>query len=439
MKISAYSVDKIKEKHLGDQKVFYFNLFSADQEKLTEGTKRWHGKESDLERILKEINSQNDKWAEINIIKGQRNLSGLHISDYSATQKNYALEEVNFDYCLFSKLELNFIPKNEQDIYKSFFFGSQFNFCNFNNCTFENIQFSRSVFNNTVFNHCTFKNVSFRPEFEKADIGQMLFLNCKFENIDFSRISLATSCFWGDCSFKEIVFSDITFPNKGLIGKNIIKILSKWDEELYKIIKNVKSTRYSGPNGTPEFEYYKKGEKKRPRIKYLSTLIAYQGLQQLYKFLFQNYEKEGNHQLSLDFNYWYSWLGDEIKNLRSGFHNNLRCLIARHILGYGVRVLRPLRAYLIVTLFISTGFLFSGLIYEEQLIKRDLAFALSETIPTMKDFLICLYTSITTATIGYGDIKPANWFSMVLVSLETILGILLITMFTVVFARRFFK
>jgi voltage-gated potassium channel Kch len=85
-------------------------------------------------------------------------------------------------------------------------------------------------------------------------------------------------------------------------------------------------------------------------------------------------------------------------------------------------------------------YLFSGIVVNGRLIARSLSFSIKEAVPTLSDWLSCLYFAvITSTTVGYGDIQPAGALSRLFSAILSVLGLLFFTMFTVTFARRFFR
>ena len=152
-------------------------------------------------------------------------------------------------------------------------------------------------------------------------------------------------------------------------------------------------------------------------------------------------EVNGFHKNYIDWQYLYNWTHGEARRLsNSSWWPRFRELISRYLIGYGAKPDRPMIAWLILNLVFSWLYLFSGIKYAENPIRREIGFDRTQVWNTLKDYCLCLYYSaITSTTVGYGDISPAPGVSMLICAVHAVLGLLLITMFTVIFARRFFK
>lgn len=130
---------------------------------------------------------------------------------------------------------------------------------------------------------------------------------------------------------------------------------------------------------------------------------------------------------------------------RRGRWNVLRIaewLFADFIFGYGERPFRVVRTAAIVIGLWALLFLFTGIkeIVGCEIVKIDrrLWFNPDQLLPTLGDFLRCLYFSaISFATLGYGDFQPLSWGSRTLAALEGLFGIVLMALFAVTIAKRF--
>jgi hypothetical protein len=224
-----------------------------------------------------------------------------------------------------------------------------------------------------------------------------------------------------------------------IIGKDIIKLISKTDKSTYGFRKTVKSTSYAG-KGLPTFNFYEKGEKRRKKLKYFYTSIIYTGLFSFYHEMAKSMEDNGEYHLSILFQYHSAVCKDEIRKEQKSSRERTKMAINRHILGYGYKYEKSLTFLLLLTGAASFIYLFSGIDYNGQEINRSLQPALGEFLPTLFDWLKCLYFSLkSTTNIGQGNLLPTSNISLILSFTQGILGFIAFTVFIVAFSRRFFK
>jgi hypothetical protein len=223
-----------------------------------------------------------------------------------------------------------------------------------------------------------------------------------------------------------------------MIGKEITMLCSKWD--IYSFEIRQKNKYIGGPLNKMEIVYFQEGQEEEKIIKYSSLNNCYSGLISLYKYLYLYEERDGDHIKYLYFNYLFRWLDDEYNLNKYGFSKMKQIFISRYLLGYGVKYENVLKGYFLMIILFAFFYLFNGIKNGDEIIKRTFTFVPSQFADTIYDFCRCIYYGfITGTTTGYGDILPINTLGMLLASTQALLGILLTTMFTVIFGRRFFK
>jgi len=439
MNIIAYSTEKFLKNAANRHKAFYFNYYTAENNNFEEATNKWADKKELLITISSEINDGNLTWQNQSFLNNEKNLSGVEFNKLHANKPLQALHFTNMEYSLFNACKINVISDSKDKFHDQppVFLGSKLNHSYFKNCVFQNVSFLTGEFQNIVFYNCTFEHVSFNKH-NDGIYKNIFFQNCIFTKVDVENLKLKSFCFWGNCSFEGLKFGLNTFPKKEIIGKNIIDLCKKWDEASFETRKQ---HRYMGGHYNKiEIETVSDENASERVIKYASTKNCYDGLIELYKYIFDYEDKFGEHGLSLKLNYYFKWLLDERDKLNNKKHIHRRIFLSRYILGYGIKAEKPFYAYLLMILIFSFLYVFTGLKIDNQSMHHYNLLDFFQSNQTLYDYGYALYFSVVTSTtIGFGDIRPDSGITMTLACIQGLLGIFLTTMFTVVFGRRFFK
>jgi uncharacterized protein YjbI with pentapeptide repeats len=439
MNITSYDTNKFLKNAENRHKAFYFHYYSANNNDFEKATEKWKNKNEELKVISSEIMNESLTWQNRTFLNNEKNLSGTEFSKLHTNKPMQTLYYSNLEYCMFNACKIS-VPDSKDKIHQDqppVFLGSKLNHSYFKNCVFQNVSLMTCEFKNVVFYNCVFDNVLFNKHHDGV-FKNIFFQNCDFHKVDMENIELESCCFWGECTFEGLKFSMETFPKKSIIGKNILAICKKWDEESFNIRKQ---HLYVGDcYNKIEIETVDEENTIEKIFKYASVKNCYNGLIELYKYVFDYEDKFGEHGLSLKFNYFHKWLIDERDKLLNKKNIKRRIFITRTILGYGIKAEKPFFAYLFMILIFSFLYLFTGLKIDNQSIYHNSLLDFVQSNQTIYDYGYALYFSVVTSTtIGFGDIRPASGMTMVLACLQGLLGIFLTTMFTVVFGRRFFK
>lgn len=437
MSISYYNLSKQLKNAEDRHRAFFYHYFTSEKEKFEAAVERWKGKNHELKEALEAILENDFNWYQNELFNNEKNLSG---SEFKEVEINKTLEAFSFTELNFTSFEsCNFIGEYADSPNSSVtvFLECKLNHVIFKNCNFENISFLGGVFRNIVFYNCTFKNVGFN-RLKDGNYKNLFFQNCNFESVDLSKLEMISCCFWGDCIFDKLLLSDESFPDKKVVGAEILYMCKQWDIETFEQRKQNKYI--GGAYNKLEIVYFKEGEEEQKIIKYSSLNNCYQGLRTLYKYLYVFEDKFGDHIRYLNYSYLYKWIEDQMGINFFGLLRYKNIFISRYILGYGVKFLRPLITFISMDLVFATCYLFSGVNTPIGPIKRPFSFNAEEFIGTLWDYFRCIYYGIITSTsTGYGEITPANGTSMIFAGLHAVLGVLMLTMFTVIFGRRYFK
>jgi len=439
MNLCVYDTGKFLKNANNRHKAFYYHFYTAKKEIFEKEVNKWENLDNELKIITDEISKANFNWQTHELLKNDKNLSGLEINKFHSDLPLQTLYYTNLEYCNFNscKIVISSDIKDRTHDQPPVFLGSKLNHSYFKNCFFNNVSFMAGEFKNIVFYNCTFNDVAFNTH-NDGIYENIFFQNCDFVKVDLENLDVRSFCFWGACTFEDIKFSFRTFPRKHIIGKDIIHTCKKWDEETFEIRKQ--HQYIGGCFNKIEIESSNGGKTAQKVIKHASVKNIYEGLIELYKYIFNYEDKFGERSLSLQFNYFFKWLIDERDKLINRKNIRRKIFISRIILGYGIKAQKPLIAYLVMILLFSFIYLFTGLRIDNYAIFHNFNFDVLHFNDIIKNYGLALYFSVVTSTtIGYGDIRPDSGLTMALACIQGLLGIFLTTMFTVVFARRFFN
>lgn len=427
-------LDVNKDRH----NAFFYNYYTSDIADFTAAADKWKDKKKILQEIADEIAEENLKWQDKEFLNKERDLSGTQFKRAQFNKRLYSLDHTKLDYCYFDFCKfLMPIPDKDGGMYDTLFWNCSLKNVFFKNCKFENAAFSGGLFENIVFYDCKFNGVIFNKN-RDGDYNHLFFQNCTFENVDFSPVEMETFCFWGDCEFKKIKYENDNIPKNTIIGSDIIQLCWQWDLESYNERKH--NLYVGGPYSKLEIAPAGRSDKTIIVKKFSSVINCYDGLIKFYKHLASNEDAFGEHLFFLKYSYLQQTIKDEKVRVQAKFLGKYKGFFSRYVLGYGCKAGRPLIAFWLMVFVFSFFYLFNGINTAANTIDRTFTYEPSEFLSTIDDWGTCVYYSTVTATtIGYGDIHPANGVTRFLVCMQGFLGILMMTMFTVIFGRRFFK
>ncbi len=159
-----------------------------------------------------------------------------------------------------------------------------------------------------------------------------------------------------------------------------------------------------------------------------------------YKNVYKSYKNiasqfESNRILNISGEYHYLYKCSECKTL-DGF-SKFKSRLFWIVCGYGERPTYALITSLEIILIFAIIYLFTGISIGGRLINYRLSwFSILEKKIILVDFLESLYFSLVTfTTVGYGDIIPTGT-SIILSSIEMILGVTMVGIWTATLARK---
>ncbi len=261
---------------------------------------------------------------------------------------------------------------------------------------FKDVTFKSNVeFTNAVINYGYFKNVRFEGQaiFEKSDLNNIDMKNCKFNK----GVYFQNGKFNGNTVLENCTFKDKAWFYNANFGKDL-KILdiefnseAKFEGSEFKEIIEIDKTHFNKPE---DGEY-------------------------LYRNAISTWE-EKNDRAKADL--YFVKMMREKRRQKGKFKSILEWMLVDITTEYGTSWLNILFSWAIIIL--GSAFIygvFNGLDSE------------------INCWQSLYFSIITFATLGYGDISPANDFTRIVASIESLLGAILISAFVVVFTRTYMR
>jgi len=171
----------------------------------------------------------------------------------------------------------------------------------------------------------------------------------------------------------------------------------------------------------------------------------------IYRRLKQSYQKFGD--ISTAGKFYYQEMECKRKQLK-GIEKHFWYFFYKMLCGYGEKPFNVIWASLFLIFVSAFLYLFGGIEfvgnnvlkvppnvidYNLNLNSFGLQWVMSNIDSVLKDFLLCVYTSVITfTTLGYGDVHPIG-FSRIVASVEAGFGIIMTALFIFVFTRRMLR
>lgn len=370
--------------------------------------------------------------------KSQTKIKKKKIIIKNATEKIEIEKEIidfedidNLKFHTFYNVGFGLFDMTSEFIYKNFL-NIKFEYIIFKNCTFKNLKFENCIFIGCQFLNCEFNDIKFKHinffDFDFDDItyfSSSNFQNCVFENVNLRKsifeqnkiqntkfiLCNLNKCIYNEIEIESIYFSDCNLKSFAVINSSVKKL--EFDDEF--ITKLNEKTFF---------------DKFIPKIK---TKQYYINIYKTYKSIATQFESNRILNISGEYHYLYKYY--ESKTLE-GF-SKLKSKIFWLTCGYGERPTYALITSLEIVLIFAIIYMFTGLSIGERLINYNLSFFLVlEKKLIFVDFLEALYFSLVTfTTVGYGDIIPVG-VSVILSSIEMILGVTMVGIWTATLARK---
>lgn len=318
----------------------------------------------------------------------------------------------------------------------------------YNNCEFRNIDFKSNSFSNVIFINCKFINCRFIGG--KINLRNFLEFNkCILENI------LINNCDFSSLYIRECSLCKVDFKNSFMKGCNFIK--NSYDEVRFIDDCNLMDCIIKDMEGAMDIKFI--NEKSYTKLNYGSYIgkFNYKNIKKNHSFI--NRKEHCNcickaNYLNISFSYMD--FGEQyLRNNVSGrygrcfyqsklaFHRTLRgrkkfySYAANIVCGYGEIPYRSFMLSLIIILVFALLYMITGINCANGIIGfRGLEDNFS-IMMLIKNIIYCIHFSLVTfSTVGYGDLLPYNMTGVILTSIEILLGIIMIGIWTSTLVRK---
>ena len=352
--------------------------------------------------IFKKDQDDNESLKDVKVKKKK-----IIMKDQSNGQANIEKEVIDFEdvenlkFETFYNVGFGLFEMTSEIIYKTVY-NIKFEYVIFKNCIFKNIQFENCIFLGCEFLDCTFLNTKFKED---------EFFNFNLESIAYFSNSSFHNCIFDKDEIESIYFSDCNLKSFSMINSKVYKL--EFDDEF--VTKLNENTFFD------KFIYRDKNKE------------YYASISKTYKNIASQFES--NRILNISGEYHYLYKCSQSKTLE-GF-SKFKSKIFWLTCGYGERPTYALITSLEIVLIFAIIYMFTGISIGDRLINYNLtSFSILEKKLILVDFLESLYFSLVTfTTVGYGDIIPIGT-SIILSSIEMILGVTLVGIWTATLARK---
>lgn len=351
---------------------------------------------------------------------------------------------VDYDKIIkFNYKNLNFNGNTQQDYIDIKLEDVRYSDCEFRNISFKNNSFSNAIFISCKFINCKFirGRISLRNflEFNKCILENLYIDNC-----DFSSLYI-----------KECSLYKVDFKNSFMKGCNFIK--NSYDEVRFIDDCNLMDCIIKEMEGTMDIKFI--NEKSYTKLNYGSYIgkFNYKDMKKnngcINKKEYCNCICKANY-LNISFSYM-DFGGQYLRNNVSGrygrcfyqsklaFHRTLKgrkkfySYVANIVCGYGEKPYRSFMLSLIIILIFALLYMITGISCASGIIGfRGLIDNFSVEM-LLKNVIYCIHFSLVTfSTVGYGDLLPYNMSGIILTSIEIIMGIIMIGIWTSTLVRK---
>lgn len=346
--------------------------------------------------------------------------------EYIQFENETKIKFQTFYNCAFGLFDMTSytIHKNIQNI--------QFEYIIFKDCIFKNINFEECIFIGCDFIGCKFFNVKFKKSkfFDFKSKGTVYFYSSNFENCIFERVNM-----------KRNIFQLVKIKNTRFILSNLRNSIFDQNTIDSMYISDCDLKSFSMINTyAKKLEFDDDFLTKLNEDSFFDKFIInqndkeqYINLSRIYKDIASKFESNRILGISGEYHYLYKY---SQKNTLNSF-SKLKSQIFWSICGYGEKPIYCLITSFEIVLLFAIIYLFTGINVGGKQINYDLSifFMLNKKI-IIVDFLESLYFSLVTfTTVGYGDIIPTG-ISIVLSSIEMILGVTMVGIWTATLARK---
>lgn len=326
--------------------------------------------------------------------------------------------------------------KNE-DIDKIFFSNTKYVSCSFSHVVFDNISFCNVIFEDCTFEFCNFsycniKNKSlvqffssdiFKCSFNKCNLKDVFIKRSRFKYVSFKNTFLKGCNLIGNC------YSRVKFIDDCNLMDCIIRD-SSCRFDICFINKN-SYTKFNLNSYVGKFNYHHKYYCKND--KYYDDKKRYKDICNSYLYFGSQYLKSGLREKQ----------GECFYESKKAFYRTLKGMkkitnfLSYYVCGYGEKPYRTFGFSLIIIIFCAVLYMFTGLQGQDELILYRVNSPFKGIRILIRDFIYCFHFSLVTfSTVGYGDLVPYGIMSTIISSIEIILGVLMVGIWTSTLVRK---
>lgn len=371
---------------------------------------------------------------------------------YLYTNTTYALEQAEYMFYSFDTVDIGSpVALNEADYVVVE--GIRINYCDFQKCNIKNIIFRNCSFSGTNFSDIHFDHVIFDscifsvPVMESGRVGTDdiyyaptvfqtctfvgTFINCDIEHCLFEKVSFTLSKFekcslyasvLNMCALSSVDIKDCNMSGFGIINTDILEL--SFSDERKSIVDE---------NTFIDFKVRSKKEKDKTEIMtssgWKSNCFDDMCLNKAKSIKAISRIFEVNNLSDLSGEYFYQSKLVERKALHK--LPKLVSTVELASCGYGERPLFTMITIIVITFLLAVIYMFTGINADGLSIKYTIIGGHPVGfIEAITDYGQCLYFSIITGTIGYGNYDPVGMLSKIISSLQMVLGIGLFALWT---------
>jgi len=331
--------------------------------------------------------------------------------------------------------------------------GVRFNYCDFQNCNIKNTIFRRCsfsgssftdiYFDHVVFDSCMFsvpviedgkieandiyhaptifKTCTFVGRFSDCDIDHSLFEKVCFTLTNFVRNSLQNSIF-DMCPLHSVDIKDCNFCDFNILNEDIIDITFS-DERKSTVNENT-------------FIDYKVRTKRKPNDTEIITESGWK-ISNYDDMCLKKSKSLKAISMAFDMNNLRNFSGEYFYRSKlveyKALHKSSKLIPTLGLIscGYGERPSFTIITITATTILFGLVYMFTGINANGITIDYTLTGGYPVSIvKAISDYAQCLYFSIITGTIGYGNYDPIGLFSKIISSIHMVLGIGLFALWT---------
>ncbi|WP_027399500.1 ion channel [Anaerovorax odorimutans] len=326
----------------------------------------------------------------------------------------------------------------------------------FNNILFESFKLEQICFHNCSFRNCSFKNIRFKKDFVGFAPNYIQgFSSCDFFNVNFENCDINNTFF----SIGNL--NHIHFINTNLCNSLFHRI--SFNKVVFSGISTLNNTSFYFPSKSFDVSFIGAVEQFHVDAKCVVTAFSYDDktnitLEEWFKYKIWKSVKHKEVANTL-FTFEQIWTANHIREEHNNYANfyyqrkkaETRSLakwsrftgyISEFTIGYGKKPFRAFGSLGVLILIFSLIYLFTGFspTTDSPEIRYYITGCFDSLTTLFTDYLQSLYYSFfTMISVGQGSASPSTPLTQIAMSVELLLGAILVTLFTGTLFRKYTK